>query len=49
MRALDLQPGKIIGEMLEAIREAQAMGTVSTLEEALSCAHEYLSKRGKSI
>jgi putative nucleotidyltransferase with HDIG domain len=48
MGELNLQPGKIIGEMLEAIREAQAMGEVSTGEEALSCAREYLSKQGSS-
>jgi putative nucleotidyltransferase with HDIG domain len=48
MRELNLQPGKIIGELLEALREAQAVGTVSTQEKALSCAREYLSKQGSS-
>jgi len=48
MRGLNLQPGKLIGELLEAIREAQAVGTVSSHEEALSCAREYLSKQGSS-
>jgi hypothetical protein len=48
MRELDLQPGILIGELLEAVREAQAVGTVFTQENALSCAREYLSKRGSS-
>ncbi|KAF0106795.1 MAG: poly(A) polymerase [Anaerolineaceae bacterium] len=42
MRALDLKPGKKIGELLEAIREAQAMGEVSTREDALSLARKRL-------
>ena len=42
MRELNLQPGKMIGEMLEAIREAQAMGEVSTREQALELAREKL-------
>ena len=42
MSKLNLQPGKIIGEMLEAIREAQAMGEVSTHEQALELARQRL-------
>ncbi|MDI6770600.1 MAG: HD domain-containing protein [Anaerolineales bacterium] len=42
MRELSLQPGKKIGELLEAIREAQAMGEVSTREEALELARRKL-------
>jgi poly(A) polymerase len=42
MRELNLKPGKKIGEMLEAIREAQAMGTISTRAEALQIAREKL-------
>ncbi len=42
MRELNLQPGKIIGELLEAIREAQAMGEVSTREQALDLARQKL-------
>ena len=37
---LKLQPGQIIGEMLEAIREAQAMGDVSTRQQALELARK---------
>ena len=38
MQDLSLPPGKKIGELLEAIREAQAVGEVSTKEQALSLA-----------
>jgi hypothetical protein len=40
MGELKLQPGRKIGELLEAIREAQAMGEVSTREEALELARK---------
>ena len=40
MRELSLQPGKQIGEMLEAVREAQAMGEVSTRAQALELARK---------
>jgi tRNA nucleotidyltransferase/poly(A) polymerase len=43
MRELGLKPGKKIGELLEAIREAQAMGEVSTREQALELARKRLS------
>ena len=42
MRELKLQPGKMIGEILEAIREAQAMGEISTQDQALEMARENL-------
>ncbi len=38
MAALDLKPGKQIGELLEAIREAQVMGEVQTVDEAVAYA-----------
>jgi putative nucleotidyltransferase with HDIG domain len=38
MRALKLKPGKQIGTLLEAIREAQAAGEVTTKDEALTLA-----------
>jgi tRNA nucleotidyltransferase domain 2 putative len=38
MRELSLQPGKKIGELLEIVREAQAVGEVSTREQALELA-----------
>ena len=40
----DLMPGPKIGEILEAVREAQAVGTVSTRQEALDLARQLLMK-----
>ncbi|MBA4380436.1 MAG: hypothetical protein C0393_07155 [Anaerolinea sp.] len=48
MRELSLQPGKKIGELLEAIREAQAMGEVSTREQALHLARKRLDERNRA-
>lgn len=45
MHEYDLQPGKKIGELLEAIREAQAMGEVSTREQALDLARQQLKDK----
>lgn len=42
MRELNLQPGKEIGEILEAIREAQAMGNISTPKQAMDLARKML-------
>jgi tRNA nucleotidyltransferase/poly(A) polymerase len=44
MHVLDLHPGKIIGELLETLREAQAMGEVTTRVEALQLAREKLKE-----
>ena len=44
MRELSLQPGKLIGELLEAVREAQAMGEVTTQAQALEFARKRLDK-----
>ena len=44
MRELNLQPGKVIGLLLEAIREAQATGQIATREQALDLAREELRK-----
>ena len=38
MDALDVPPGPLLGELLEAIREAQASGEVTTQEEAIALA-----------
>ena len=43
MQALGLPPGKQIGVILEAIREAQASGVVRTEAEALALAQEVLN------
>jgi len=48
MRELNLEPGRIIGQLLEAIREGQATGKINTREEAISSAHEWLVEHQKS-
>ncbi|HZY44508.1 MAG TPA: hypothetical protein VFF70_07145 [Anaerolineae bacterium] len=45
MSALNLKPGKHIGAILEAIREAQAEGEVQTKEEALQVARRMLEEK----
>jgi hypothetical protein len=42
MCGFNLQPGKLIGELLEAIRETQAMGELSTREQALELVRQKL-------
>jgi tRNA nucleotidyltransferase/poly(A) polymerase len=42
MRELNLEPGRMIGQLLEAIREGQATGQVTTREGALELARETL-------
>jgi len=42
MAALDLSPGALIGELLEAVREAQAVGEIQTQEQALAFAALHL-------
>jgi len=48
MRALDLEPGRVIGQLLEAIREGQATGKINTREDAISSAQEWLVEHQKS-
>jgi putative nucleotidyltransferase with HDIG domain len=48
MRALGLPPGKQIGVILEAIREAQANGEVATREEALIVARRVFDSQRMS-
>ena len=45
LRAFDLEPGPHIGELLEAVREAQAAGEVESREEALALVRSRLSER----
>ena len=49
IRLFDLSPGPRIGELLEAVREAQASGEISTRDEALAYLGRRLSlkKKGK--
>jgi hypothetical protein len=42
MKELDLQPGRIIGLLLEAIREGQATGKIHTRQEAFDLARAHL-------
>lgn len=44
MKEFGLKPGPRVGEVLEVIREAQATGKVSTREEALTFAHNWLKE-----
>jgi len=48
MREFFLLPGRKIGELLEAIREAQAVGEVSTKEQALGMARKRLEEEHKT-
>ena len=41
MRELNLEPGRIVGQLLEAIREGQATGKIENREQALDFAHQY--------
>ncbi len=42
MNELDLDPGPVVGKVLEAIREAQATGEVTTREQGLDLARAWL-------
>ena len=44
MAELGLKPGPRVGEVLEAIREAQATGKINTREEALDFARNWLKE-----
>jgi len=44
MRRLKLEPGPVVGQLLEAIAEAQAEGTIHSKEEALWFAEEHLER-----
>jgi len=44
MQALDLSPGKVIGTLLDAIREAQAVGDVLSQADALTLAKHILAE-----
>ena len=44
MRELELKPGRIVGQLLEAIREGQATGKIETRDQAVEYAHEHLKE-----
>ncbi|HEY5982900.1 MAG TPA: HD domain-containing protein [Anaerolineales bacterium] len=45
MRELDLEPGPRLGELMANLREAQAIGEVTTKEEALKFGRDWLIQR----
>jgi tRNA nucleotidyltransferase/poly(A) polymerase len=48
MSELGLEPGRIIGQLLEAIREGQATGKVESREQAFAFAREFLKELERS-
>ena len=44
MKELNIQPGRIVGQLLETIREGQATGKISTREEAIAFARDEIKK-----
>ena len=44
MRELDLQPGQIVGRLLDAVREAQAEGEIANAAEAIEYARSKLDR-----
>ncbi len=45
MRILNLKPSRVVGELLELIKESQAAGEVQTVEEALQLARSHLNDK----
>jgi hypothetical protein len=43
MQALGIAPGPQVGQLLEAIREAQAIGSICSIDEALSLARRLIA------
>jgi hypothetical protein len=48
IETFDLRPSPLIGELLEAVREAQAVGQVRTRQEALAFVEAYLHEGGEN-
>ncbi|HSO12513.1 MAG TPA: HD domain-containing protein [Anaerolineales bacterium] len=44
MKELNLQPGRIVGQLLDAIREGQATGKITSREEAIDFAQDEMKK-----
>jgi poly(A) polymerase/tRNA nucleotidyltransferase (CCA-adding enzyme) len=44
MKELELAPGRQVGQLLGMIQEAQAAGEVTTREQAIEFAREYIKK-----
>lgn len=47
IQRLKLEPGPLVGEILEHIREAQAAGEISTRQEALDLAQRFLDEKDR--
>jgi hypothetical protein len=47
MKELNLQPGHIVGQLLEAIREGQATGKITSRDAAIQFAAEEVVKRSR--
>ncbi|WKZ47680.1 MAG: HD domain-containing protein [Anaerolineales bacterium] len=48
MKELNLESGRIVGQLLEAIREEQAIGNIQSREQAVEFSHNWLEKNRKS-
>jgi hypothetical protein len=48
IKELELKPGRVIGQLLEAIREGQATGKIETHDQALEYAREHLKELDNS-
>ena len=48
MHELNLQPGRVIGQLLESIREGQATGKIASREDAIQFAHAWLAENQQS-
>ena len=48
MRELNLQPGRVIGQLLESIREGQATGKIASREDALQFARAWMVENQQS-
>jgi poly(A) polymerase len=44
MKELNLEPGRIVGQLLEAIREGQATGKIQDREQALDLARDEMKR-----
>ena len=49
MQGLKMEPGPCIGQLLEAIREKQAMGEIRTSQEAISFARTWLAEQNVEV
>jgi hypothetical protein len=48
IQALGIEPGPIVGQLLEAIREAQFVGTIRTRDDALAFAQQVAAEHQRT-